>query len=93
MFAGCNVIGFAGSDEKCQYLENALGFDRAFNYKTVDIKKAHKEGAPKRVDCYFDNVRYFLNHRYILLYCFLQLHLLQTYFICKFTPYFPTGWW
>ncbi|XP_037971322.2 prostaglandin reductase 1 [Plutella xylostella] len=53
---GCNVIGFAGSDEKCQYLENELGFDRAFNYKTVDIKKALKEGAPKRVDCYFDNV-------------------------------------
>ncbi|XP_049873136.1 prostaglandin reductase 1-like [Pectinophora gossypiella] len=53
---GCRVVGFAGTDEKCKYLEQELGFDRAFNYKTVDIKSALKEGAPKRVDCYFDNV-------------------------------------
>ncbi|KAJ0176536.1 hypothetical protein K1T71_007715 [Dendrolimus kikuchii] len=53
---GCRVVGFAGSDEKCKYLEKELGFDRAFNYKTVDIKAALKEGAPNRVDCYFDNV-------------------------------------
>ncbi|KAI8436926.1 hypothetical protein MSG28_010352, partial [Choristoneura fumiferana] len=52
---GCRVIGFAGTDDKCQYLENELGFDRAFNYKTVNIKAALREGAPKRVDCYFDN--------------------------------------
>ncbi|KAG6452763.1 prostaglandin reductase 1 [Manduca sexta] len=53
---GCRVIGFAGSDEKCKYLEKELGFDRAFNYKTTDIRSALREGAPKRVDCYFDNV-------------------------------------
>ncbi|XP_013164679.1 PREDICTED: prostaglandin reductase 1-like isoform X1 [Papilio xuthus] len=53
---GCRVIGFAGSDEKCEYLEKELGFDRAFNYKTVNIQKALREGAPDRVDCYFDNV-------------------------------------
>ncbi|XP_045498431.1 prostaglandin reductase 1-like isoform X3 [Colias croceus] len=53
---GCRVIGFAGSDEKCEYLEKELGFDNAFNYKTVDIKAALKDAAPNRVDCYFDNV-------------------------------------
>lgn len=53
---GCHVIGFAGTNEKCHYLENELGFDRAYNYKEYDIKKALREGAPKRVDCYFDNV-------------------------------------
>jgi len=52
---GCNVIGFAGTDEKCAWLKE-LGFDHAFNYKTCDIDKALKEGAPKGVDCYFDNV-------------------------------------
>nr|QLI61982.1 alcohol dehydrogenase 4 [Streltzoviella insularis]QLI62148.1 alcohol dehydrogenase 7 [Streltzoviella insularis] len=52
---GCRVIGFAGTDEKCQYLKE-IGFDHAFNYKTADIRAALKEGAPKRVDCYFDNV-------------------------------------
>lgn len=53
---GLHVVGFAGTDEKCEYLEKELGFDRVFNYKTVDIRTALKEGAPKRVDCYFDNV-------------------------------------
>ncbi|CAB3261598.1 unnamed protein product [Arctia plantaginis] len=53
---GCRVVGFAGSDEKCQYLEKELGFDHAFNYKTVDIKTALREGCPDKIDCYFDNV-------------------------------------
>ncbi|CAG9786034.1 unnamed protein product [Diatraea saccharalis] len=53
---GCRVIGFAGSDDKVKWLEQELGFDKAFNYKTVDAAKALKEAAPKGVDCYFDNV-------------------------------------
>ena len=32
---GCHVIGFAGSDEKCQTLLNKYGFDKAYNYKKV----------------------------------------------------------
>ncbi|XP_028158097.1 prostaglandin reductase 1-like [Ostrinia furnacalis] len=53
---GCRVIGFAGTDEKCDYLTKELGFDYAFNYKTTNIKSALREAAPDRVDCYFDNV-------------------------------------
>lgn len=53
---GCHVIGFAGSDDKCQWLEKELQFDKAINYKNGDMKKALKEAAPKGVDCYFDNV-------------------------------------
>ncbi|XP_063362330.1 prostaglandin reductase 1-like [Cydia amplana] len=53
---GCTVIGFAGSDDKVETLEKELGFDKAFNYKTVDVLKALEEAAPKGVDCYFDNV-------------------------------------
>ncbi|XP_047990879.1 prostaglandin reductase 1-like isoform X2 [Leguminivora glycinivorella] len=53
---GCRVIGFAGTDEKCEYLQKELGFDHAFNYKTANIKTALREGAPNRIDCYFDNV-------------------------------------
>lgn len=53
---GCYVIGFAGSDDKCKWLENKLGFDKAINYKNGDMEKALKEAAPKGVDCYFDNV-------------------------------------
>ncbi|KAL0841452.1 hypothetical protein ABMA28_015134 [Loxostege sticticalis] len=53
---GCKVIGFAGSDVKVRRLETELGFDKAFNYKTVDVSKALKEAAPEGIDCYFDNV-------------------------------------
>lgn len=53
---GCTVIGFAGSDDKVEWLEKDLGFDKALNYKTVDIATALKEAAPNGVDCYFDNV-------------------------------------
>ncbi|XP_047024309.1 prostaglandin reductase 1-like [Helicoverpa zea] len=52
---GCKVIGFAGSDEKVKWLEE-IGFDKAINYKTADIKTALQEAAPNGVDCFFDNV-------------------------------------
>lgn len=53
---GCRVIGFAGSDEKCRWLEDDLGFDKAINYKVGKLAKALKEAAPDGVDCFFDNV-------------------------------------
>lgn len=53
---GCRVIGFAGADDKCQWLEKELGFDKAINYKSGDLRTALREAAPKGVDCYFDNV-------------------------------------
>ena len=53
---GCKVIGFAGSDEKCKWLENELGFDKAINYKQDNLEQLLKEAAPDGIDCYFDNV-------------------------------------
>jgi len=52
---GCYVIGFAGADDKVKWLES-LGFDKAYNYKKIDLDKTLKEAAPQGVDCYFDNV-------------------------------------
>ncbi len=52
----CTVIGIAGSDEKCQWLKNELGFDAAVNYKTEPVFKALKAVAPQGIDVYFDNV-------------------------------------
>merc|ERR1712241_100733 len=53
---GCKVIGFAGTDKKCEWLTNELGFDKAYNYKTTTVDEALKDGAPDGVDCFFDNV-------------------------------------
>ncbi|KAJ0176533.1 hypothetical protein K1T71_007712 [Dendrolimus kikuchii] len=53
---GCKVIGFAGTDEKCEWLAKDLNFDFAANYKTTDLNSYLKENAPEGVDCYFDNV-------------------------------------
>jgi len=53
---GCRVLGFAGTDEKCHFLTQVLGFDAAYNYKTTKVEEALKDGAPNGVDCFFDNV-------------------------------------
>lgn len=52
---GLRVIGTAGSDEKCRWLEDELGFDEAINYKSDDLFKRIKAATPDGVDLYFEN--------------------------------------
>lgn len=53
---GCKVVGSAGSDAKVAYLKE-LGFDEAFNYKTVgSLEEALKKASPDGYDCFFENV-------------------------------------
>jgi len=52
----CCTVGFAGSDEKMQYLKG-LGFDEAINYKTMtSLKEALEKTCPKGIDMFFDSV-------------------------------------
>lgn len=54
---GCRAVGIAGTNEKVDYIVNELGFDAAFNYKTVsDYNSKLQELCPDGVDVYFDNV-------------------------------------
>lgn len=53
---GCRVVGITGSDEKCQWLTQELGFDAAINYKTADLESAIAQSCPDGIDVYFDNV-------------------------------------
>jgi leukotriene B4 12-hydroxydehydrogenase/15-oxo-prostaglandin 13-reductase len=54
---GCRAIGIAGADDKIRHVVDDLGFDAAFNYKTVsDYVGKLKELCPDGIDCYFDNV-------------------------------------
>ncbi|WP_220719847.1 NADP-dependent oxidoreductase [Agarivorans litoreus] len=52
---GLHVVGVAGSDEKCRWLVEDLGFDGAVNYKTDNIAKKVAELTPNGVDIYFEN--------------------------------------
>lgn len=54
---GCRVVGLAGSEEKCRWLTEDLGFDASINYKQCDdYEAAIAEACPDGVDVYFDNV-------------------------------------
>lgn len=59
-------VGFAGSDEKIEYVKG-LGFDEAYNYKTItSLKETLEKSCPKGIDMFFDNVRLLLVLRCIL---------------------------
>lgn len=53
---GCRVVGIAGTDEKCSWVVDELGFDACINHRTADVPTALKEACPDRIDVYFDNV-------------------------------------
>ncbi|GAB5503401.1 NADP-dependent oxidoreductase [Pyruvatibacter sp.] len=53
---GARVVGIAGSDKKCKWLTDELGFDAAINYNNEPVMKALKRDAPDGVDVFFDNV-------------------------------------
>ena len=52
---GMRVVGTAGSDAKCSWLTDELGFDAAINNKTADLVKEFADATPDGVDLYFEN--------------------------------------
>jgi hypothetical protein len=53
---GCRVVGIAGSDDKCRWITEELGFDAAINYRTESVHKRLRALCPDGIDIYFDNV-------------------------------------
>jgi len=53
---GCRVVGIAGSDEKCKWVVDDLGFDACINYKTENVLEALRRECPDGIDVYFENV-------------------------------------
>jgi NADPH-dependent curcumin reductase CurA len=53
---GCRVVGIAGSDEKCEWIKDELGFDHAINYKQADWKDQLVAVTPNGADLNFENV-------------------------------------
>jgi NADPH-dependent curcumin reductase CurA len=52
---GCNVIGIAGGEEKCGWLEEC-GLDHIIDYKATKATKEIRRIAENGIDIYFDNV-------------------------------------
>jgi NADPH-dependent curcumin reductase CurA len=53
---GCRVVGIAGSDEKCSWITETLGFDAAINYKSESVPERLEALCPDGIDVFFDNV-------------------------------------
>ena len=53
---GAQAVGIAGSDEKCAYVTDTLGFESCVNYKQDNYLEALKEKIPQGADIYHDNV-------------------------------------
>jgi len=54
---GARVIGVAGGDEKCRWVERELGFDACVNYKSTEqsLRDQLQAVASNGIDVYFDN--------------------------------------
>ena len=53
---GCRVVGIAGSDDKCRWIVDELGFDAAINYRSQDVGPALDRLCPQGIDIDFENV-------------------------------------
>ena len=53
---GCNAVGIAGGQEKCDYVKRSLGFDACVDYKAGNLHRDLKAACPKGIDVFFDNV-------------------------------------
>ncbi|CAN1211066.1 NADP-dependent oxidoreductase [Tumidithrix helvetica PCC 7403] len=52
---GCRAVGIVGSEEKCKYVVDELGFDACINRKTQDLGVALKAACPNGIDVYVDH--------------------------------------
>jgi NADPH-dependent curcumin reductase CurA len=53
---GARPVGIAGSDDKCRYAVEELGYAACVNYKHGDLRAQLKAACPDGIDVYFDNV-------------------------------------
>ena len=55
---GCRVVGITGTDEKCRWITETLGFDGAVNYKnpSESVLEGLKRNCPDGIDIVYENV-------------------------------------
>jgi NADPH-dependent curcumin reductase CurA len=53
---GLRVVGIAGSETKCRWITEELGFDEAINYRNEPVRERLRQLCPRGIDIYFENV-------------------------------------
>lgn len=53
---GCEVIGIAGGAEKCAWLTEECGIDRAIDYRAEDVAQVLARDYRNRINIFYDNV-------------------------------------
>ena len=53
---GCRVVGVAGGQQKCGFVEKELGFDICIDHRHPDFDEELKAACPNGIDIYFENV-------------------------------------
>lgn len=53
---GARVIGIAGGEEKCNWLQQSCGTDAVIDYKNEDVAQRLAQLCPLSIDVFFDNV-------------------------------------
>jgi len=53
---GCQVIGIAGGQAKCQWLIDELGYDAVIDYKSESVDERMRELCKNSINVFFDNV-------------------------------------
>lgn len=56
LMGASQVIGIAGSPQKCQWLTEQANYDAAIDYRNEDVAKCLKTLCPEGVNLFFDNV-------------------------------------
>lgn len=53
---GCRVVGIAGGQEKCLWLQESCKLDAVIDYKNEDLAQSIGQHCPQGVDVFFDNI-------------------------------------
>ena len=53
---GCRVIGIAGGEQKCRFVQEDLGFDGCLDHRQPNLAERLQAACPNGIDIYFENV-------------------------------------
>lgn len=53
---GCRVVGIAGGEQKCQFVQDELGFDASVDHRQPEFAERLSAACPNGIDIYFENV-------------------------------------